>query len=100
MKLFLNIFAACLTLFGQIIPFEGTDWGINYLNAHPHLIKPLPLAIGLVSSFFFTLTITPLSNAKKPVIVGYENGRAVYNPFWIWIILCLIITFGMNMLME
>lgn len=100
MKLVLNILAACFTLFGQVIPFEGTEWGIKYLNAHPSGLKLLPLAIGLVSSFFFTCTITPISNARYGFTVDNGKGGSRWNPFWAWLGLCLIITFGINLMLE
>ena len=100
MKLVLNILAAALTLFGQVILVETTDWGINYLNAHPTGLKLLPLVVGLVGSFLFTCTITPLSNATKPLTVDDGKGSSAWNPFWVWLGLCLIITFGINLMLE
>lgn len=99
MKTILYVVAGALTLFGQIILCETTDWGIAYLNAHPG-IKPIPLVVGLASSLFFTLTITPISNATMGIVISSPDGKHALNPFWIWLGICLIITFGINLLME
>ena len=100
MKLILNILGACITIFGQVILVETTDWGINYLNAHPTGFKLLPLSVGLIGSFFFTCTETPLSNATKPIKVDDGKGGSAWNPFWVWLGLCLIITLGINLMLE
>lgn len=100
MKVVLNVLGAIFVLLGQVVPFEATEWGIKYLNAHPGAIKPFPLAIGVVASFFFTCTNGPIANAKYGLIVGVDNGRKVINPFWGWLIMCLIITVVINLMLE
>lgn len=101
MKLFLNILFAVCTLAGQVIPFEATEWGIKYLNAHPTGIKLLPLLIGVGFSFLFTCTISPIKNATKGVVVGIPGkSTATINPFWGWLIVCFVITVVINLMLE
>ena len=99
MKASLQFLFAALTLLGQPLIFETSDWGINYLNAHPHTFKLLPLIIGIVSSMFFTMTISPISNALKPPIVAGKD-KGIVNPFWGWLVMCLVITVVVNMMLE
>lgn len=99
MKAILQFIFAALTLAGQVLAFETSDWGINYLNAHPTGLKPLPLALGIVASFLFTMTISPISNATKPPIVAGKD-KGIVNPFWGWFAVCLVITFVINLMLE
>lgn len=100
MKTIINIILGILAIGAQPLLLETSDWGINYLNAHPTLIKPIPLLVGLGISILFTMTISPISNATKPLFVGESNGRRVINPFWGWLIMCAIINVVFNMLLE
>lgn len=99
MKTFIQLLCAALTLLGQPLIFETSDWGINYLNAHPTGLKLLPLIIGAVASILFTMTISPVSNAlKPPVVAGKDHG--IINPFWAWLAVCLVITVVINLMLE
>lgn len=101
MKVALQIILALACLAGQALIFETSDWGINYLNAHPTLIKWTPLLIGIGFTFLFTMTISPISNALKPPIVkvpGSSSGTV--NPFWGWFAVGLVINIIWNMMLE
>jgi len=101
MKLILNIILGILAIGGQPLIFETSDWGINYLNAHPTTIKWMPLLVGAFFSFLFTMTISPVSNALKPPIVA-EQGKdsGTINPFWGWFAMALVINIVFNIMLE
>jgi len=101
MKLILNIILGILAIGGQPLIFETSDWGINYLNAHPTAIKWMPLLLGVFFSFLFTMTISPASNALKPPIVkeqGKDSGTV--NPFWGWFATALVVNIVFNIMLE
>lgn len=100
MKTVWVILAAIFFFVVQIVPFEATEWGIGYLNAHPSGIKLLPLIFGLVASFVFTCTISPLRNANYGLSVASTDGKSALNPFWLWLILCVGITLAINLMLE
>ena len=101
MKTVLNILFGIMAIGIQPILYETSDWGINYLNAHPTTIKIVPLLIGLGCSLLFTMTISPISNMLKPPFVA-EPGKSTstINPFWGWFAMCLVINVVWNMMLE
>lgn len=89
------------TLACQPIIFDGTEWGIHYLNAHPSTIRLLPLGIAVGFSFIFTCTVTTIKDAVKPIlVVNTVTQRKAMNPFWGWFGASLVIVTIINLLLE
>lgn len=101
MKIVFNVLGATAMLFGQVLLFENTEWGIKYLNAHPGLIKPLPLLVGFLGVICFVLGNASLKDAKLGFVIGTDaGGRKILNSFWGWLIAGTIVVFVINMLLE